>query len=128
VIDSVEKFFVFFASFQLLSPGFALPSPQYRPPKPSRPRSTPQSTCLIPHSRSCTVGCHTSRDFVPWRFSDASCCRAWIASSCRRPRNLNKSCRKHVQQCTPTEGSFTPRAMFVSDRSSCVNPFGLPSK
>ena len=80
---------VLFASFQLLSPGFALPSPQYRPPNASRPRSTPQSTCLIPHSRSCTVGCHTSRDFVPWRFSDASCRRAWIAFSSRRPRNLN---------------------------------------
>jgi len=94
---------VLFASFQLLSPGFALPSPQYRPPNASRPRSTPQSTCLIPHSRSCTVGCHTSRDFVPWRFSDASCRRAWIAFSSRRPRNLNMNRPERVQQGLSTE-------------------------
>jgi len=24
-----------------------------------------------PHSTRCTAGCHTSRDFVPWRFLDA---------------------------------------------------------
>src|SRR6266850_55314 len=28
----------------------------------------------------------TSRDFVPWRFSDAGRRSAWIASSCRRPK------------------------------------------
>src|SRR5262249_29632730 len=39
-----------------------------------------------------SVGCPTSRDFVPWRFLDASCCCAWIASSCRRPRTLD-NCR-----------------------------------
>src|SRR5262249_3832007 len=43
-------------------------------------------------NRRRTVGCPTSRDFVPWRFLDASCCCAWIASSCRRPRNLD-NCR-----------------------------------
>jgi hypothetical protein len=30
----------------------------------------------------------TSRDFVPWRFSDADRISAWRVSSCRRPRNL----------------------------------------
>src|SRR6267378_1081622 len=39
-----------------------------------------------PHSTRCTAGCHTSRDFVPWRFSDAGRRSAWIASSCRRPK------------------------------------------
>jgi len=29
-----------------------------------------------------------SRDFVPWRFSDAWRHRVWIGSSCRRQRNL----------------------------------------
>ena len=38
------------------------------------------------HSTRCTAGCHTSRDFVPWRFSDAGRRSAWIASSCRRPK------------------------------------------
>src|SRR5258705_12945367 len=32
--------------------------------------------------------CQTSRDFVPWRFSDAGRRSAWIASSCRHPKTL----------------------------------------
>ena len=32
--------------------------------------------------------CPTSRDFVPWRFSDAGRRTAWIASSCRHPKTL----------------------------------------
>ncbi|HEY2884527.1 MAG TPA: alcohol dehydrogenase catalytic domain-containing protein, partial [Rhizomicrobium sp.] len=38
----------------------------------------------------------TKRDFVPWRFSDACRRRTWMATSCRRPRNLHSnlhSCR-----------------------------------
>jgi hypothetical protein len=31
----------------------------------------------------------TSRDFVPWRFSDAGRHSPWMTSSCRRPRNLH---------------------------------------
>ena len=30
--------------------------------------------------------CPTSRDFLPWRFSNAGRRNAWIASSCRRPK------------------------------------------
>jgi hypothetical protein len=37
----------------------------------------------------------TSRDFVPWRFSDAGRHSAWMASSCRRPRNLHISGLMH---------------------------------
>ncbi len=44
-----------------------------------------------PHSTRCTAGCHTSRDFVPWRFSDAGRRSAWIASSCRRPKTYTKA-------------------------------------
>jgi hypothetical protein len=33
----------------------------------------------------------TSRDFVPWRFSDACPPSAWMDLSCRRPRNLHIS-------------------------------------
>ena len=32
-----------------------------------------------------------SRDFVPWRFSDAGCPSVWMASLSRRPRNLHRS-------------------------------------
>ena len=37
----------------------------------------------------------TSRDFVPWRFSDAGRHSAWMASSCRRPRNLHTTRLMH---------------------------------
>jgi hypothetical protein len=33
----------------------------------------------------------TSRDFVPWRFSDAGGRSPWMPSSCRRPRNLHNN-------------------------------------
>src|SRR5580693_26126 len=44
----------------------------------SRPPSISPPT-YDPHSTRCTAGCHTSRDFVHWRFSDAGRCSAWIA-------------------------------------------------
>src|SRR5262249_53102383 len=44
----------------------------------------------------------TSRDFVPWRFSDACWWCAWMPSSCRRQRNLH-NCRP---QGDPEQASF----------------------
>jgi hypothetical protein len=38
----------------------------------------------IPIALAALPGCHTSRDFVPWRFLDAK--SAWIVSSSRRPK------------------------------------------
>jgi hypothetical protein len=38
----------------------------------------------------------TSRDFVPWRFSDACCRSSWLPLSCRRQRNLHRS--RHMQR------------------------------
>src|SRR5882757_5206911 len=38
------------------------------------------------HKRPRQRRCPTSRDFVPWRFSDAGRRSAWIASSCRHPK------------------------------------------
>src|SRR5216684_6816419 len=44
------------------------------------------------HSAGGTTGaCPTSRDFVPWRFSDAGRRSAWIASSCRHPKTYTHS-------------------------------------
>src|SRR5215813_10986788 len=40
---------------------------------------------------------------MPWRFSDASCWCAWIASSSGRPRNANSNGREPLQQSTFTE-------------------------
>ena len=50
-----------------------------------------------PHSTRCTAGCHTSRDFVHWRFSDAGHRSAWIASSCRRPKTCTVNGRSTVR-------------------------------
>src|SRR5229473_5127820 len=46
------------------------------------------------HKRPRHRRCPTSRDFVPWRFSDAGRRSAWIASSCRHPKTytLPDSC------------------------------------
>src|ERR1700682_5445185 len=41
---------------------------------------------LTLHKRPRHRRCPTSRDFVPWRFSDAGRRSAWIASSCRHPK------------------------------------------
>jgi hypothetical protein len=77
---------------RLFSERYWLTSPSHHThivPRTARsPRSWPPSTRLNSHSRSCSVGCPTSRDFVPWRFSDACCWCPWVPSSCRRPRNL----------------------------------------
>jgi hypothetical protein len=36
------------------------------------------------------LSCPTHRDFVPWRFSDAGCQSAWLASWCRRPKTCTQ--------------------------------------
>src|SRR4029077_12956845 len=41
--------------------------------------------------------CPTSRDFVPWRFSDAGRISAWRVTSCRRPRNLHITVHRRFQ-------------------------------
>jgi hypothetical protein len=38
------------------------------------------------HVRAARPTERTSRDFVPWRFSDAGLRSAWIARRCRRPK------------------------------------------
>src|SRR5216683_2301271 len=43
------------------------------------------------HKRPRHHRCPTSRDFVPWRFSDAGRRSAWIASSCRHPKTCTET-------------------------------------
>ena len=43
-----------------------------------------------PHRARCAVGASTSRDFVPWRFSDASRRRAWMG----RRAGVRETCTK----------------------------------
>jgi hypothetical protein len=44
-----------------------------------------------PHSARCSAGCHTSRDFVPWRFLDAGQLSARVFHCCRRPKTSTNS-------------------------------------
>src|SRR6516165_945643 len=60
------------------------------PNAPSQRRLLRPNPHRIPHRAHCTAAAHY-RDFVPWRFSDACRRRAWMAASCRRPRNLHMS-------------------------------------
>ena len=46
----------------------------------SRLPSRAAPTC-DPHSARCSAGCHTSRDFVPWRFLDAGQLSLWSVLS-----------------------------------------------
>ncbi len=69
----------------------------------------------MPDSTRCTAGCHTSRDFVPWRFSDAGRRSAWIASSCRRPKTYT---RTEVRQMS----FLDPRRAKKKDRLAAVSP------
>ena len=57
------------------------------------------------HKRPRHRRCPTSRDFVPWRFSDAGRRSAWIASSCRHPKPYTLT-DIASQQPTWTDQSF----------------------
>src|SRR4029077_12022484 len=66
--------------------------------------------------------CPTSRDFVPWRFSDAGRTSAWWVSSRRRPRNLHN--KRHLQfklrRSIKDGREVTPARLAVfTDRHKC---------
>ena len=48
------------------------------------------ATNIRSHSTRCTTGCHTSRDFVPWRFLDAGQLSLPSVSSLPASKNQNK--------------------------------------
>src|SRR6266851_1345017 len=69
------------------------------------------------HKRPRHRRCPTSRDFVPWRFSDAGRRSAWIASSCRHPKT-----------CTGTEiGPAPDIAYFTNGCVISARQLGLAS-
>src|SRR3989440_6110314 len=71
------------------------------PPNPVPPAHHPSDACCgqIPIEPAAPP-LPTKRDFVPWRFSDACRRRTWMATSCRRPRNLhNFRKREPVNLC-----------------------------
>jgi len=53
-----------------------------------------------------------SRDFVPWRFSDAGRRSAWIASSCRHP----KTCTKAVLNAPNVDFRSSPNRAVTSEK------------
>ena len=61
------------------------------------------------HKRPRHRRCPTSRDFVPWRFSDAGRRTAWIASSCRHP----KTCTGADMGTSPPQGRYTRNAVTM---------------
>src|SRR5712675_64634 len=71
-----------------------------------------------PHSTRCTAGCHTSRDFVPWRFSDAGRRSAWIASSCRCPKT-------YTTTDIPASGCDVRKVPLASTLNSTAAPIPL---
>ena len=62
----------------------------------SRLPSRAAPTCE-PHSTRCSAGCHTSRDFVPWRFLDAGQLSLRSVSSSPASKNQHKSRHSALQ-------------------------------
>jgi hypothetical protein len=61
-------------------------------------RSAPSSN---PHSALAASQCPTARDFVPWRFLDASQLSARVFRDCRRPKTCTLA-----DSCTAATGSL----------------------
>jgi hypothetical protein len=74
------------------------------PPKASRPRSTPQSTSLIPHSRSCTVGCQTSPDLCRTAFLGRLLLPrvdSVLMQASEKPQQRTKARAEHIESGLP---------------------------
>src|SRR3981189_384823 len=76
-------------AFEANTPSEKLPGTQINVPR------------LNLHKRPRHRRCPTSRDFVPWRFSDAGRRSAWIASSCRHPKT-----------CTQTDSCIATKKLY----------------
>jgi hypothetical protein len=71
-----------------------------------------------PHCTRSTAGCHTSRDFVPWRFSDAGRRSAWRDhhSGGRKPAQQRKSAGL-ISMAISSEGGAVEDCRPISDIS-----------
>src|ERR1700686_5350583 len=69
-----------------ITPKLCMPSGQYALRKITRHSNHVPAAEQRPRHRRCP----TSRDFVPWRFSDAGRHSSWIASSCRHPKTCTQ--------------------------------------
>jgi hypothetical protein len=52
--------------------------------------------CSVLNSARRTATRIPSRDFVPWRFSDAGCPHAWMVSVFRHPKTCTKADMRHL--------------------------------
>jgi hypothetical protein len=78
-------------------------------------RPSRSAPILILHSTPCTAGCHTSRDFVPWRFLDAG--QLSLPSVSSLPASKNQNNNRH--HWSIGHGQFTLRKtiLFMSART-----------
>src|SRR6202171_748363 len=68
------------------------------------------------HKRPRHRRCPTSRDFVPWRFSDAGRRSAWIASSWRHPKTCTEADIRHASQSLESAVICRPGTLGVLGR------------
>jgi hypothetical protein len=64
-----------------------------------------------PHSTRCTAGCHTSRDFVHWRFLDAGELSLRTVSLLPASKNQNRCGHRPLRipaECEEPQGSTLP--------------------
>ena len=75
-----------------------------------------------PHSTRCTVGCHTSRDFVHWRFLDAGQLSLPSVSSlpASKNQNISGSCTHSI---APSHGREHPSARWSFGHPCLPNSF-----
>jgi hypothetical protein len=82
--------------------------------QPLQSSPTKPSPRLNPHSARGTLCPHTSRDFVPWRFSDAGRHSAWRGSSCRRSKTCTSTEVAPVKWQIRTRRRFSRRLPAAS--------------
>src|SRR6267378_3780632 len=85
------------------------------------------------HKRPRHRRCPTSRDFVPWRFSDAGRRTAWIASSCRHPKTCTEaviartSCADHASHSYAHTAGPRVTPIGTSSRAARIAVLRSPS-
>ena len=104
------------------------------PPLASRWHARGRLAAQIPIAERAARPTAPSRDFVPWRFSDAGHRSAWLAHRCRRPKTCTKpdpcsAAKKHPYSITSSAsassfaGNSSPSAfaaLRLSTNRNCV--------
>jgi hypothetical protein len=81
----------------------------------------PREACPFdPHSTRCTAGCHTSRDFVHWRFLDAG--QLSLLSVSSLPASKNQHTTGLMHRGKQHRYSITSSARSSSDDGTFIRP------